>query len=358
MDPFRDPFMREALKQAREMRDLLDNPGIRDALKIQRQYGRLSDHWNRTSSSEFRILRDSQADHKYFTSLVSSPAFNATRDFLIHNDVARHIMRSQEWGAAFEAQRRQHDLFSVANLTMVRAISEVTEFFNNNIHHGLYPHSFAADILSTISIIEEPTDEQSLQEFIEGLENLLTLIINKCKELASDPTTYRAMAHLAFTIFVFLYPLYDNHQTEKRVIESVNQTRIEILREVEKLKPAEVKDVYYVVEREAKLKSNTHPKSPALRILSANQTLKLVKSKGKWIYVEYFDYLEGVPKTGWVLKKYTKRIKSLEARRNSVLTKELSSVISDTALLSEQSLAEDWNRPEEDAAWSHLQQVP
>ena len=28
----------------------------------------------------------------------------------------------------------------------------------------------------------------------------------------------------------------------------------------------------------------------------------------------------------------------------------------DTALLSERALAEDWNRPEEDAAWSHLQQ--
>ncbi len=27
----------------------------------------------------------------------------------------------------------------------------------------------------------------------------------------------------------------------------------------------------------------------------------------------------------------------------------------ETALLSEQSLAEDWNRPEEDAAWSYLQ---
>jgi hypothetical protein len=28
---------------------------------------------------------------------------------------------------------------------------------------------------------------------------------------------------------------------------------------------------------------------------------------------------------------------------------------SETALLSERSLAEDWNRPEEDEAWSHLQ---
>jgi len=29
----------------------------------------------------------------------------------------------------------------------------------------------------------------------------------------------------------------------------------------------------------------------------------------------------------------------------------------ETAFLSEAALAEDWNRPEEDAAWSHLQQA-
>ncbi len=31
--------------------------------------------------------------------------------------------------------------------------------------------------------------------------------------------------------------------------------------------------------------------------------------------------------------------------------------IAETALLSEESLAEDWNRPEEEEAWSYLQQA-
>jgi len=31
--------------------------------------------------------------------------------------------------------------------------------------------------------------------------------------------------------------------------------------------------------------------------------------------------------------------------------------IPETALLSEQALAKDWNRPEEDEAWSYLQQA-
>ena len=31
--------------------------------------------------------------------------------------------------------------------------------------------------------------------------------------------------------------------------------------------------------------------------------------------------------------------------------------VPESALLSEPALGEDWNRPEEDVAWSHLQQV-
>ena len=41
----------------------------------------------------------------------------------------------------------------------------------------------------------------------------------------------------------------------------------------------------------------------------------------------------------------------------TVLADEPTITVPETALLSEAALAEDWNRPEEDAAWSHLQQV-
>lgn len=49
-----------------------------------------------------------------------------------------------------------------------------------------------------------------------------------------------------------------------------------------------------------------------------------------------------------------------EARRAlvTILEEEPTTEVTETALLSEQALAEDWNRPEEDEAWSHLQQVP
>ncbi len=50
---------------------------------------------------------------------------------------------------------------------------------------------------------------------------------------------------------------------------------------------------------------------------------------------------------------------SLPAARRALVTilEEPATSISETALLSEQALAEDWNRSEEDKAWSHLQQA-
>ena len=40
-----------------------------------------------------------------------------------------------------------------------------------------------------------------------------------------------------------------------------------------------------------------------------------------------------------------------------ILEEQPTAGVSETALLSEQALGEDWNRPEEDEAWSHLQPV-
>lgn len=39
-----------------------------------------------------------------------------------------------------------------------------------------------------------------------------------------------------------------------------------------------------------------------------------------------------------------------------VLDDEPANRVAETALLSEKALAEDWNKPEEDKAWAHLQQ--
>ena len=62
-----------------------------------------------------------------------------------------------------------------------------------------------------------------------------------------------------------------------------------------------------------------------------------------------------VDEQGTVRLKETVR---LPAPRRAVVTifdEDRTGQVDEAALLSEPALAEDWNRPEEDAAWSHLQ---
>ncbi len=50
-------------------------------------------------------------------------------------------------------------------------------------------------------------------------------------------------------------------------------------------------------------------------------------------------------------------VRLTQARRAlvTILEEKPTAAVSETALLSEVALAEDWNRPEEDEAWSYLQ---
>ena len=50
----------------------------------------------------------------------------------------------------------------------------------------------------------------------------------------------------------------------------------------------------------------------------------------------------------------------LQAERRAlvmILDESPAAAVHETSFLSEPALAEDWNKPEEDAAWSHLQQA-
>ncbi|HEX8128625.1 MAG TPA: hypothetical protein VF527_05935, partial [Pyrinomonadaceae bacterium] len=177
MDPFRDPMMRELMRQARHTQELLNNPAIKAAREFQQNHGYLFDNWNRTMNSpEFQMLRDSRERSRPFGAFIPSPAFNAARDFLMQNDVARHIINSSEWRAMIDAQRHHRDLLANTNLTTARAFFEVKHFIDNNIYFGYFGQSFAAEIFDTLSRIEEPTDEKSLQNFIASLESLLSLV--------------------------------------------------------------------------------------------------------------------------------------------------------------------------------------
>lgn len=61
---------------------------------------------------------------------------------------------------------------------------------------------------------------------------------------------------------------------------------------------------HYVAHRKVEIKTKPSFKSQTIVTIYPNQKVRMVKKQHKWIYIEYFDYIDGVPKTGWASKKY------------------------------------------------------
>lgn len=112
-----------------------------------------------------------------------------------------------------------------------------------------------------------------------------------------------------------------------------------------RLIPTHDQNTYFVVERTVTLQLRPTAKSIALAVLLPNQKVRLVARNHKWIYVEYFDYLEGMPKTGWAFKKYFKRLSGSPGARPKRLMRRARGIWKDREDLPDlRELRKEWDR--------------
>lgn len=69
-----------------------------------------------------------------------------------------------------------------------------------------------------------------------------------------------------------------------------------------------VETFFVVKERTARLRTSPEAGAGVLAVAFPNQKLKLLEERGKWIRVEFYDYLAQSIREGWVLKKYCNRL--------------------------------------------------
>lgn len=81
-----------------------------------------------------------------------------------------------------------------------------------------------------------------------------------------------------------------------------SETRLAV--QIQSLKPTETRESISVVQRQCYLRVDRFTKAVAVGVLYPNQLIQVYRTSGKWAYVEFFDYANAIPKTGWILKKY------------------------------------------------------
>lgn len=77
--------------------------------------------------------------------------------------------------------------------------------------------------------------------------------------------------------------------------------------------PWEMGQTQFVVRsRVARIRKSPKAGSPIVAEVFPNQVVALLGERGKWLHVEYFDWIAGEKRDGWALKKYFVRVRPVE----------------------------------------------
>ncbi|MDX6384541.1 MAG: hypothetical protein QOK48_2114 [Blastocatellia bacterium] len=148
----------------------------------------------------------------------------------------------------------------------------------------------------------------------EAIKKLHELIDKKVAELPRGRVSMEALLSIIVAVVLFLaniayLEIKEAQKTEAPIFTDTQIERVaQAIETTERLKPQDDESAYYVVERRILIRVKPNNRSAPVAFLYPNQTVRLEKLNHQWIYVEYFDYIEGIPKLGWVNKKYLKKL--------------------------------------------------
>jgi hypothetical protein len=222
------------------------------------------------------------------------------------NDIWRKLIDLPAQKLISELDRQHQQLINSISMPALQAISnEALRYFESAPVFSRFPESFVGQILDQLQSIPDIEDAEDVEREAEIIENLFN---ERIANLRPDFISREGMIQILVAIVMLWYQLYEGMKTEQRIMDAIKQIESRLLERIEMLRPEESKEVFYVVlRRPTQLRSRPTTKKPIIETLYPNQRVSLIEAKGKWIHI-YFDYVDGAPKSGWVLKKYLRRI--------------------------------------------------
>ena len=176
--------------------------------------------------------------------------------------------------------------------------------------------TFVGEELAAIDDVEDAATLDQLEERFSTVENA---VVEQIKKSPLVRISFEGWLNLLLTLFVFLYGVISSDKFQARLegkadmIARVDERILTSQKKIyealsERIQDSDMTGVLYVALREAQLKAKPFPKSRTFAFLFPNQLVKLEARKGKWILVSYFDYVDATIRSGWVLKKYLRRV--------------------------------------------------
>lgn len=141
---------------------------------------------------------------------------------------------------------------------------------------------------------------------LDPLEAVVSEVEEQARRPSKGPLGTEFFLNLILALFLFCYSQILANESEQHILHRIERMEYIVSQQLAELNAHEDIDTFYIVERSVTLRTRSNTKSKIIALLHPNLKVRLIEKGSKWIKVEYFDYLEGVHRSGWVHKKYLK----------------------------------------------------
>lgn len=292
------PMMKHLRDFQRYQQDWLKNVVEPPFLKYQQEFQRQQAQWKKVIDFPFQTLAANLFQTAEIRKALESPIANIVKQF-------------QSQKLTFPVTPLFMSLQSIHKLSSDYQKNFDAQKYLNHINQA-FPERFATDLLNRMEAMHtelSSTTGDPASILAEEINAIAELLIEQCRKLPKSLISFEAMIGYILTVLTFLYCLHAGNVTEEKIMNTLVTDKAEILHAVSALHPPIDNNKHYIVDRTVSLRVKPITKSPRFGVLYPNQKVTLLKDGKKWLYVEYFDYSEGIPKCGWVYKKYLHLLK-------------------------------------------------
>ena len=133
---------------------------------------------------------------------------------------------------------------------------------------------------------------------------VLETIEEKSKKSRRDIISTEGLINFLFAMIFFLINMQYSKEAEDRFIKTIVKIHEPLINLMEKQGDMDTKSTYYFANSSVNLRALPNTESSVITVLHPNQRVELIKQQDGWLYIRYFDHLDGAPRIGWVYHKY------------------------------------------------------
>ena len=209
--------------------------------------------------------------------------------------VAQHAFQEHQ-----EALKRSLD--GVASLASAR--TEIASVAQHTFQeHQKRQKRLLDEVASMATQVLEQVNKDAL-----GIDEIADVVQDAIQEesekLPQEKVSAEWLMSFLFTIILFAINLQSSKEAEERIIKAIEKIEEPLIDFIGEHENTDSNETYFFVNSSVNLRALPNTEASIITVLNPNQRVELIKQQDGWLYIRYFDHLDGVPRIGWVYHRY------------------------------------------------------